>query len=60
MSLENDKSSPVDHIPPPDAVRERLATSTRECRLLRSLLKVSLKAAEERQRIETAEGPQGA
>jgi hypothetical protein len=37
-------------IPPPSAVREHLARNLRENRLLRSLLKVSERAAEERRR----------
>lgn len=35
-------------IPPPDAVRECLARNLRENRLLRALLRVSERAAEER------------
>jgi hypothetical protein len=41
-------------IPPPPIVRERLATHIREGRILRALLRVSLRAAEERHRQTTA------
>lgn len=37
-------------IPPPPIVRERLAQHLREGRLLRSLLRLSIRAAEERHR----------
>jgi hypothetical protein len=43
-------------IPPPPVVRERLAIHIREGRLLRALLRVSIRAAEERQR-QTAAAP---
>lgn len=36
-------------IPPPQAVRERLAATIREAQLLRSLLRLSIRAAEEQQ-----------
>jgi hypothetical protein len=39
-------------IPPPPVVRERLASNVREGRLLRSLLRLSLRAAEERRQAE--------
>ena len=39
-------------IPPPGVVREKLAQSVREAQWLRSLLKLSVRAAEERDRIE--------
>ena len=42
---------PSDHrnlIPPPDAVLERLASNLRESRLLRSLLRLSRRAAQDR------------
>jgi hypothetical protein len=35
-------------IPPPPLVRDRLARTIRECRLLRSLLRLSIRAAEGR------------
>jgi hypothetical protein len=41
-------------IPPPPVVRQRLATLYREGRLLRSLLRLSLRAAEERHGQATA------
>jgi hypothetical protein len=44
-------------IPPPPIVRERLATHIREGRLLRSLLRLSVRAAEERHRP-PADAPQ--
>jgi hypothetical protein len=37
-------------IPPPPLVRERLAASLRQTNLLRRLLRLSVRAAEERQR----------
>lgn len=37
-------------IPPPPVVRERLAASLRQANLLRRLLRLSVRAAEERQR----------
>lgn len=40
--------SPANLIPPPRIVRERLAKNLRESRLLRSLLRLSRRAAEER------------
>jgi hypothetical protein len=43
-------------IPPPPVVREKLAANYREARLLRSLLRVSLAAAEERHREASATG----
>jgi len=43
-------------IPPPPLVRDRLARSLREARLLRRLLRLSVAAAEERHR-ETASKP---
>jgi hypothetical protein len=52
MSIANDRTL----IPPPPVVRERLAIHIREGRLLRSLLRVSIRAAEERQR-QTAAAP---
>lgn len=48
------ESSPANLIPPPRIVRERLANNLREGRLLRSLLRLSRRAAEER--VDT--GPQ--
>ncbi len=42
-------SGPIPLIPPPGKVRERLGRNLREARLLRSLLRLSRKAAEERQ-----------
>jgi len=44
-------------IPPPPAVREKLAQNIREGRLLRQLLGLSIRAAEERhrQRVDTTE-----
>ena len=47
-------------IPPPPVVRERLATHIREGRLLRSLLRLSVRAAEERHRQQGAAAPQTA
>jgi hypothetical protein len=41
-------------IPPPPVVRQRLATLYREGRLLRSLLRLALRAAEERHDQATA------
>jgi hypothetical protein len=41
-------------IPPPPVVRERLATHIREGRLLRAILRVSIRAAEERRRQKSA------
>lgn len=43
-----------DIIPRPPLVRERLAQSLREARLLRRLLRLSVEAAEERHRQPTA------
>lgn len=37
-------------VPPPPVVRERLARHVREARLLRALLRLAERAAEERQR----------
>jgi len=42
------ESSPASLIAPPRIVRERLAKNLREGRLLRSLLRLSRRAAEER------------
>lgn len=47
-------------IPPPGVVRERLAKSVREAQLLRSLLRVSVRAAEERYRNERPTAPREA
>ena len=44
-----------DLIPRPPAVRERLARALREAQLLRRQLRVSLAAAEERQRATASE-----
>jgi hypothetical protein len=44
-------------IPPPPIVRERLATHIREGRILRALLRLSVRAAEERHR-QAAPAPQ--
>jgi len=43
-------STPEEIIPPPPVVREKLARHIREGRLLRSLLRLSVRAAEERHR----------
>jgi hypothetical protein len=43
-------NTPIELIPPPPIVRERLARHIREGRLLRSLLRLSVRAAEERHR----------
>jgi hypothetical protein len=42
-------------IPPPAVVRERLGMAVREAQWLRSLLRLSVRAAEERHRIEQAQ-----
>jgi hypothetical protein len=47
-------------IPPPALVREKLARSVREAKLLRSLLRVSVLAAEERHRGEQQKRPTSA
>jgi hypothetical protein len=49
-------SEPQVLIPPPPVVRERLAHNIREGRLLRSLLRLSLRAAEERREAEQRGG----
>lgn len=46
-------SEPEKLIPPPPVVRERLARNIKERRLLRSLLRLSVRAAEDRRE----EGP---
>ncbi len=43
-------TAPDELIPPPPIVRERLATHIRHGRLLRALLRLSVRAAEERHR----------
>lgn len=45
----------VERIRPPEEVRARLGENLRENRLLQSLLRLSLKAAEERNRREESE-----
>ena len=47
-------------IPRPPVVRERLARSLREIKLLRRLLRVALAAAEERHREKPRDAPQTA
>lgn len=47
---ETATSDPVSQIPSPAEVRERLAITLREARLLRSLLRVSQKAEDVRRR----------
>jgi hypothetical protein len=47
-------------IPPPPIVRERLATHIREGRILRSLLRLSVRAAEERHRQAQEPQPEAA
>jgi hypothetical protein len=46
-------------IPPPGVVREKLAQSVREAQWLRSLLRLSVRAAEERHRVEQAQRTTG-
>ena len=45
-------SEPDKLIPPPPLVRERLARNIRERRLLRALLRLSVRAADETRQIE--------
>jgi hypothetical protein len=47
-------------IPPPPIVRDRLARSLREARLLRHLLRLAVAAAEERHRETAPDSPQTA
>jgi len=47
-------------IPPPPIVRDRLARSLREARLLRRLLRLSVAAAEERHREKPVDAPETA
>lgn len=44
--------NPVDQLPAPEVVRERLSSNLREARLLRSLLRVSERAARDRGRAQ--------
>jgi hypothetical protein len=46
-------------IPPPPIVREKLARHIRQGRLLRALLRLSVRAAEERHRQPPAPQPEG-
>ena len=41
MSQRLDSSSPLDHIPPPDQIRDHLARVFAEIRLLRRLLRLA-------------------
>ena len=44
----NNAQSPVDKLPPPEEVRRRLAENLREASILRSLLRLSQRAAKVR------------
>ncbi len=46
--LEDNLTSPVDRLPPPDEVRRRLSENIREANLLRSLLRLSIRVAKDR------------
>lgn len=45
---------PIRALPDPKVVQERLAENLREARLLRQMLRLTRKAAEQRQRAEVA------
>lgn len=49
--------TPSDLIPPAPTIREQLARNLRERRLLRSLLHLSIRAAEERQHEADSDAP---
>ena len=54
MSAKKLNSRLIERIPKPDAVRSKLARNLRETKLLRQLLKLSEKAAKERETFQGA------